>query len=65
MLATLYRVEYRRRAGDPVGAPPPPAVLVSSERLTSSDAWREVPQNHMITLNRAQTPRRRERESNV
>ncbi|MFT5176155.1 MAG: glutamine amidotransferase [Gammaproteobacteria bacterium] len=56
-VGNLYPVEYRRRASDPVGAQPPPAVLVSSERLTSSDAWREVPENHMIILNRAQAPR--------
>jgi heterodisulfide reductase subunit A-like polyferredoxin len=39
----LYPVEYRRRAGEPVGEPSPPAVVIRSERLTTSEAWREVP----------------------
>jgi len=34
----------------------PGAVLVSSERLTDQDGWREVPPNHIILLNRFQPP---------
>jgi len=33
-----------------------PAIVVSSERLTASDAWQEVPVNHMVVISRRQRP---------
>ena len=34
----------------------PVSVVVSSERLTSQEGWREVPPNHIIMLNRFEPP---------
>lgn len=33
------------------------AMVVSSERLTSDERWRQVPQNHMVVLDRRAPPR--------
>lgn len=38
------------------GAQPPPAVIVSSERLTADAGWREVPPGRIIVLRRDREP---------
>jgi predicted glutamine amidotransferase len=47
----LYRAEETRRQA--------PAVVVSSERLTTDTAWREVPANHMILFRHGHAPKLR------
>lgn len=46
-----------REFGDRASEERDTAVVVSSERLTSSSAWLAVPRNHLVAITRGQAPR--------
>ena len=53
-VGNIYPEEPSRRATDDRASQH--AVVVSSERLTESDAWQEVPVNHLVVIERGRPP---------
>lgn len=53
-VGSIYPQQPSRRAGEDGDARH--AIVVSSERLTESDLWQEVPVNHMVQMTRGRPP---------